>query len=303
MRQVVLALASVMLAVSALACCCFPVPVSLPNIDLPDVQIDVPRVEVGALEEYDEEIPLDEVDDEARVEVRFGAGVIDVGAGDEDTFFRGHFRTNVAVWAPEVTWEDDSLLIEQGTSEGIPDSDDMVNEWELLFSPEVPMELDLNIGASEGTLDLTGLALTDFSLDTGASDLDVRFDEPNPVEMEDLDIRAGAASLAVEGIGNASPERMLVEGGVGELLLDFTGDWARSARVRVTAGAGALTLRLPEDVGVWVEVEGFGTVEADSGLVASGDTYINQAYGEAETELLIEVTVGVGSIDLELVGE
>ncbi len=301
-----LILASVMLAISGLACCCFPV--SIPDIELPDVElpdIDIPQVEVGPMQEYDEEIPLDGTD-EVEVEIRLGAGEISLAVGDPDLLFQGHFRTNVAEWAPEVTWAGSVLRIEQGDSVsiGIPNASDVGNEWELSFSPEVPLEMNVEIGASDGELDFTGLALTGLALDTGASDLEIRFDEPNLAEMDDLRIRAGAANLLVEGIGNASPERVRIEGGVGDLTLDFTGDWAGSARVEITTGAGSLTLRLPEDVGVRVEIEGgLSTIDADAGLTRSGDAYVNQAYGETETELVIEVTIGVGSVELELVGE
>jgi hypothetical protein len=268
--------------------------------------IDGQTVETGPMQEYSEEIPLDDAE-EAQVRIRFGAGEIDVVPGDPDTLFSGQFRTNVAEWAPEVSWENGTLEIRQGDEGSLPITDPgpgpgVENVWELEFSTEVEMDMDIDIGASMGDLDLSGLALTDLSVETGASDLRLRFDEPNPAAMDSMDITAGAASLRVDGIGNASPERVTVRGGAGNLVLDLTGDWDNSADIELESGVGALTLQLPAGVGVRVRTsEGLGSVQADGGLARSGGSYTNDAYGESEIELLIDISVGVGSISLNLV--
>ena len=116
--------------------------------------------------------------------------------------------------------------------------------------------------------------------------------------MSHLTLDAGASTLEVIGIGHAGPEQMRVQGGVGGITLDFTGAWPRSAEVQVTAGVGLVTLRLPDDVGVRVETQGgLSSVEV-SGLQQEGDAYVNDAFGEAETELYIRVTTGIGSLRL-----
>jgi hypothetical protein len=80
--------------------------------------------------------------------------------------------------------------------------------------------------------------------------------------------------------------------------LDLTGDWARSAEVTVRAGAGALTLHLPQDVGVEVETRGGLTNVEAYGLRQMGGTYTNDAFGETESELRISVTTGLGNVRL-----
>jgi hypothetical protein len=192
------------------------------------------------------------------------------------------------------------LTIKQGSLDedwGVP-TGNVRNEWELEFSPEIPLEMQFEMGAGKGKLDFTGLQLTALDMDLGAGDFEVRFDEPNEVRMGKLTLDAGASELDVTEIGNASPEEVKVQGGVGDITLDFTGDWTSSADVWITAGIGAVTLRLPDDVGVRVETEG-GLTDIDaSGLQRQGDAYVNDAYGEAEIELLVEVTTGIGSLHL-----
>ena len=116
--------------------------------------------------------------------------------------------------------------------------------------------------------------------------------------MDHLMLDAGASKVRIVGAGHASPETMRVRGGIGEISLDLTGDWSRSAEIDVMAGAGALTLRLPEDVGVEVETSGGLTNVEAFGLRQMGATYTNDAFGETGTELRISVTTGVGNVRL-----
>jgi predicted membrane protein len=91
---------------------------------------------------------------------------------------------------------------------------------------------------------------------------------------------------------------MRLQGGVGDISVDLTGNWSRSAEITIRAGAGALTLRLPDDVGVEVETRGgLANIEA-YGLRQMGSTYTNDAFGETEIELVINVVTGIGNVRL-----
>jgi len=266
---------------------------------MPEIEINVPTVEVGEMRDEQEAISLGDAES-ATVEIFFGAGELEVKAGDSDELFSGHFRYNVERLGPEVTYEDGVLSVRQGDTDedwGIP-TGNVRNEWELEFSPEIPLKMDVDIGAGVGKLDFTGLQLTELDLDVGAGDFEVHFGEPNQAEMSDLTLGTGASKLEVSGIGHANPEQVKVQGGVGDITLDFTGDWSHSADVEVTAGVGLVTLRLPDDVGVWVEVEGGLSSVNASGLKRQGDAYVNDAFGEVETELRIQVTTGIGAVSL-----
>jgi hypothetical protein len=294
MRQtIMIILAAIALLGSQIACCTITLP------QLPEIEINVPTVEVGDVQDERESIPLAGAES-ATVEIKFGAGELDIEAGTSDELFAGHFRYNVERWAPEVRYENDVLSIEQGGTDnnwGVP-TGSVRNEWALEFSPEIPLTMDLDIGAGDGEMDLTGMQLAQLDIDMGAGDLKIRFDEPNEAQMSRLTLDSGASKLDVVGIGHAGPEEMRVQGGAGDIRLDFTGAWPRSCEARVTAGVGSLTLRLPDDVGVRVETEGGLTNVNASGLRRAGDAYVNDAFGEAEIELHVQITAGVGSIQL-----
>lgn len=293
MKYATLVMAALLVAGSQIACCTITLP------EIPEIEINVPTIQVGEMQDKEETIPISGAES-ATVEILFGAGELEIETGISDDLCAGRFRYNVAEWEPEVTYEDNVLTIEQGGIKedwGVP-TGNTTNEWKLEFSPEIPLKMSLDVGAGDGELDFTGLQLTELDLDMGAGNFYLRFDEPNKVTMSDLELNTGASKLDVTGIGNAGPERVRVQGGVGDITLDLGGDWPHSSDVEITAGVGAVTLRLPDDVGVRVETEGGLTNVETDGLQRRGGAYVNDVFGEVEIELHIRVTTGIGNLRL-----
>lgn len=67
--------------------------------------------------------------------------------------------------------------------------------WDINFNPDIPLKLDLRTGASENILDLSGLKVTDFRLDTGASSTNITF--PANAGQTYARIHTGAAGLKI----------------------------------------------------------------------------------------------------------
>jgi hypothetical protein len=89
--------------------------------------------------------------------------------------------------------------------------------------------------------------------------------------------------------------------GAGKTTVDLTGDYAQSFDASIEGGVGEATVLLPSEVGVKAKAEGgLGKINAE-GLKRVGDSYVNDAYGESDTNLNVEVRGGVGQINLEVV--
>lgn len=300
MRRLMLFLSAVVLVMSSLACGSISLP--QPTIEIPDV--DIPTLEVGEMQTHRETIPLPAGTVSVTVSIAFGGGELVLGAGDPAELLSGRFRYNVEEWAPEIAYRGNELTIEQGGLDfhewGVP-SGITHNEWKLNFSPNVPLKMGLKIGAGNGELDFTGLQVSALDMDMGAGDFNVFFDSPNGTAMENFTLRSGAAKMTVSGIRNAGPRNVTVQGGVGDLDLDLTGSWPVSSEVRLIAGLGAITLRLPHDIGVVVETDG-GTASLETeGLRETEEGYVNDVYGTTEKELHVRITTGVGSLRLLVV--
>lgn len=289
MEKRAILLVALALSVTALACTMTP--------QLPD--INVPTIEAGSVREVRETIPLP-ARESTSVDITFGAGRLEMKAGVSDRLLAGVFRYNVEQWKPEITHEGDRLTLRQGGDKdrwGIP-SGNVRNRWELEFSPQMAIAMDVRAGAGDGELDFTGLRLSELDVDIGAGDFSLRFDEPNPLSMDHMTLDTGASKIEVVRLGNARPEEVRIQGGLGDIAVDLTGGWTRSADITVRAGGGALRLTLPSNVGVEIETRGGLTNVEAYGLRQMGNTYTNDAYGNTEIELHIKVTTGIGNVRL-----
>jgi len=89
--------------------------------------------------------------------------------------------------------------------------------------------------------------------------------------------------------------------GAGKTTVDLTGDYAQSFDASIEGGVGEATVLLPSEVGVKAKAEGgLGKINAE-GLKRVGDSYVNDAYGESDVNLNVDVQGGIGAINLEVV--
>jgi hypothetical protein len=83
--------------------------------------------------------------------------------------------------------------------------------------------------------------------------------------------------------------------------VDLTGDYAQDFDTRIQGGVGEATVLLPSEVGVRAKAAGdLGKINAE-GLQKEGQAYVNDAYGDSDVTLRVEVQGGVGEINLKVV--
>jgi hypothetical protein len=228
---------------------------------------------------------------------------IDMGAGElaikggSDQWVSGEVKYNIQEWKPTITRSDESLKISQGTQQvwNLP-TNQVVNRWTLALG-DVPMALTVNAGAYKGSLDLTGLPITDLEINDGASEGRVTFNEPNPAEMDRLVYRTGASSVSLTGLANANFADMTFDGGAGSYTLDFSGELRREARVKITVGVSNVDLIIPSNMNVIVEVGGgVNSINPSGNWLVNGTTY---SIDNAGPLLTIVIDMGVGNLNLK----
>jgi hypothetical protein len=171
----------------------------------------------------------------------------------------------------------------------------------ITFSPQVDLALNLALGAVDADVELGGLRVNTLEMSTGASKAVVRFSHPNGARCERARISAGAAEVSLLGLGNSRCDRIEFEGGVGKVLLDFSGAWSSSAQVQATIAMGELTLRLPRRVGVRVSMSKFLSTFEPAGLVSRGDDFLSPNYNRSQKHLDLTLTTAVGGVKVEWV--
>jgi hypothetical protein len=233
---------------------------------------------VGDLQTKSETVELGDADS-VSVEIEMGAGELEMSGGAGE-LLEATFTYNVDELDPEVTYSNNKLIVQHGDVKGrigtLFDLDEYRNEWDLRFNDDVPMEMNIDLGAGRTDLTLGSLALTKLNIDAGVGD------------------------VALDLSGSQSLNQLDFDMGAGKFTLDLTGDWQEDLDASIQGGLGELNLRLPADVGVRVDVDtGIGSVDT-SGLTKDGDTYTNDTYGESDVTLSIKVDGGVGKINLDV---
>jgi hypothetical protein len=164
-----------------------------------------------------------------------------------------------------------------------------VEEWQ----PEVNFEKADRLGMLVVRQPFAGTIVAD----NVRNEWKVKLNNDIPMRML-VQLGAGEGDLDLRGMDLRGLD---VDLGAGKVTIDLSGDWGRNFSVQVKRGIGEAALRLPSGVGIRVDVKsGLGTV-IGLGLERQGEFYVNDAYGESEVTIDIEVLGAIGSINLEVI--
>jgi hypothetical protein len=126
------------------------------------------------------------------------------------------------------------------------------NDWQLRFANGVPLDLDVNIGAGKGRMDLRGLDVNDLNIKVGAGQLNLDLTGPRKSDLH-VDVQAGVGSGVIRlpkelgarvdasgGVGSVSAGGMHEEGH--EYTNDLLGKTPATIYVTIHGGVGHITL-------------------------------------------------------------
>lgn len=172
-------------------------------------------------------------------------------------------------------------------------------EWSLVLSKDVPISFDMSLGVGRGDINLTGLPVKDLTLSSGASDVCLAFDSPNPVKLENINIETGVSKFVGRKLGNANFRHLRFQGGVGSCTLDFTGQLTHDADVDVEVGMGVVTIIIPWEAGARVQYEKnwVSRIDEDDDFEATGEEeYTSHNFQTAQGKMNIRIESGVGTV-------
>jgi hypothetical protein len=283
MRSVFLKLITV-LALASLAC---------------TVSFNLPASQPGNLRSFtiDEAAPED--GESAQVRIEMAGGVLNISGGGA-SLVSGTVEYNLTEWAPEIRRDANLVRIQQNV-QTIPiprRGANVINRWDLQLG-NTPMELQIDAGAYEGTLDLSGVPLLGFNLNSGASNTVIRFDSPNPEILSLMEFRTGASNVELYGLGNANFSDLRFRGAAGNYTLDFTGEMRQPSSAYIEGAVGEVTIIVPADSAVEATVLG-GLRNIDT----QGNWQItDNVCSTGGTENLMEIRVNMSVGNLRLISQ
>lgn len=154
-------------------------------------------------------------------------------------------------------------------------------------------EASYRVSGGTGEIDVTQPGKK-FHFGPSHNNWNIRLADDVPMELK-VDMGAGQSDLKA---GNLSLRRLDIGMGAGQFTADLTGNWKKDLEAEIHGGVGNAVILLPEDVGVRVHATGgIGSINS-GGLKRNGDEYVNDMYGKSPVTLRLDVSGGVGNIDL-----
>ncbi len=141
--------------------------------------------------------------------------------------------------------------------------------WTFELSPEIPVDLQTELGVGFIDLDLKDLQVSEVDLQTG-------------VALSQVSLAPGEYSA-------------FVQGGVGQttVVLPESGD----IRLQVESGVGGLLIQIPEGMAARITVDrGIAGLQLPPNYRKSGSTYVSPGYASAEHRATITINLGIGNI-------
>lgn len=239
-----------------------------------------------------------------RIRVRYGTGKVDVRSASDPLLYAMHLRYDERRARPLHRHDAD----QRSTTLGLEPLDASIRgssgssesaEMRLTLPRTIPLDLDLQFGGTQSLLDLGGMSVQSLRLECGAADATLLFSRPNRLRMRDLDIQVGAAEFSARQLANANAEQIRVSGGVGSVHLDFSGTWARDLTVTSRLMVGKLTLQVPANVGVRVELNRIAAGFEHTGLIKRDDAWYSPNFETAQFKLRVKAETLFGQIEIQ----
>ncbi|NOY78605.1 MAG: DUF4097 domain-containing protein [Calditrichaeota bacterium] len=191
----------------------------------------------------------------------------------------------------------------EGWTKGFKNDEDS-GTCTVYFPLGVPIELNSTCKAGEINFDLGGLSIENVDLRLAAGTANIRFREPNPIQMDDLSIDGKIGELDLQKLGNAGFQTAEISTAIGELSIDLSGskkiDFSQDVTVDVKIGETNLTL--PEDRPIKLRISKFlflSQSEIPDEFEQHGGIYIHGDVKNAKNLLYLRISPGLGALNID----
>ena len=240
------------------------------------------------------------------VEVTAGEVVIEKGTGADSVtavldYTEGEFKPKI-----EFNEKKNRVLVKLTKRNWHRVNDKDEKNWALVtvrLPSSADIFLDYRLKAGETEMQLGGLRLKEVNISVWAGQLDVNFETPNLIPMDYLEINARVGEANLSNLGNARYKEAVINGGIGEIRADFSGEVEPDSKAWVDLDIGEATVVLPETPGVRMNVGGmFGFLSSkriSGSFFKRGRFYYSDDYDDVKTKSTFHITPGLGELRIE----
>ena len=181
--------------------------------------------------------------------------------------------------------------------------DDNASRLEIELPGDVIIELNSKVKAGTAEFNLGGLSLKTFNLRNFAGEVQIEFRQPNKIKMNSLDINVKIGETTIKRLGNARFSDANINGGIGELNIDLSGEGTKSMEVEIDLDIGSTTILLPRNFGIKLKSSTMGFLtetNLDSEFEKRGRYYYSKNYNSASKIMYMNIHSGIGDLRVDL---
>lgn len=243
--------------------------------------------------------------DSLRVIVRYDAGRIAVGAAAAPLLYDVRARFDANEQRLSRSYDATTHTLHVGIDSAVHTSGhsragsrEQEGRLDLGLATGIPLDIDLDLGATRAVLDLGSLWVDAMHVSTGATETDLTFGSLNPQPMRDLFVDAGVGSITIHQLGNARAQHASIASTVGSVDLDLGGAWTGEMPLTLRVALGSATLRVPRDAGIALRLSRrIANVESDGFTVRDG-VYYSTGYELAKRHIVVDGSATLASVDV-----
>ena len=173
----------------------------------------------------------------------------------------------------------------------------------LQLPSEPQIDIKARVKAGEISFHLGDIALRTFELRNWAGEVNIDFDQPNRTALEYFDLNCKIGELKIRNFGNALCKEAYINGGIGEMSIDFRGDRRTATKAEIDLDLGNTSIIIPEDVNTKMKVAKFlflSDIEYPDWFKKRGKYYYSRDYVETDDALYLDISTGIGELEIKV---
>lgn len=215
-----------------------------------------------------------------KTDISFIAGILNISP-TSNLLCEGVYKYHRDYWKPEISYNEDSqigyLKIKVADFREEKRYDDSDNtEWNISLNKDIRNDLKVKMLAGKGNIDMENC------------------------KMDGLEFEMLAGEVKIN-LKNTSVPYVEFKALTGKAEIDLSGKWENDLNAEIRGGVGELTIKLPSDISIKLNISGgLGDVDA-YGFSKHNNVYTNELYGKTKESLYIDISGGIGNVNIHMV--
>ena len=175
---------------------------------------------------------------------------------------------------------------------------DVAPNWNIAFPKDSELDVFIDVNSMGlGSMDFSDLHLSNFKFDVNYGDVDISFPTQNKsIIRGPAKFHLMTGDLEINQLANLMADKIRINGGIGELSVDFGPQLHRDLEVKIDHDIGGMDLTFPK--GTHVMISGTSRDLSQFGFIKEGKVWHSESYHERSPTLDLRLKGPLGDLKI-----